>query len=185
VINLVPVGSVAISVLEILAGDLIAHGFSAEVTGRNPIPGPLTAYDPVRRQFLSTAILEAMLGERHIAAGTRARKAQKADRVLAVIDRDLYVPHLNFVFGTAGGRGAVISLTRLRQSFYGCAEDEGLFRTRVLTEAVHELGHTFGLGHCPDPVCVMFFSNSLGDTDRKGPGFCPLCRARLPIAAAL
>ena len=31
-----------------------------------------------------------------------------------------------------------------------------------------------------DPPCVVFFSNSLGDTDKKGFGFCHLCKARFP-----
>jgi len=50
---------------------------------------------------------------------------------------------------------------------------------RAVKEAVHELGHTFGLDHCSDPRCVMHFSNMLADTDRKGREFCPSCRARL------
>jgi archaemetzincin len=185
VIVLVPVGSVRLSVLQTLAGDLTALGFSAEVAVGNPIPVPLAAYDPGRRQFLSTAVLEAALGERRRTGAGRAGRTAKAVRILGVIDRDLYVPRLNYVFGTAGGSGAVISLTRLRQSFYGRTEDEDLFRKRVLTEAVHELGHTFGLVHCPNACCVMYFSNSLGDTDRKGPGFCSACKARLSAAPKL
>ena len=54
------------------------------------------------------------------------------------------------------------------QEFYGLPRDENLFRERALTEAVHELGHTYGLGHCPVSTCVMHFSNSLHDTDLKG-----------------
>jgi len=51
---------------------------------------------------------------------------------------------------------------------------------RALKEAVHELGHLLGLPHCDNPRCIMFFSNTLADTDRKGPGFCPACRGKLP-----
>jgi archaemetzincin len=101
------------------------------------------------------------------------------EKILGIVDHDLYVPELNFVFGEAGRKAAVISLTRLRQSFYLLTEDQNLFHQRVLTEAVHELGHTFGLGHCGNPKCVMFFSNSLMDTDRKGSEFCPACRDKL------
>ncbi|MBI5187681.1 MAG: archaemetzincin family Zn-dependent metalloprotease [Nitrospirae bacterium] len=101
------------------------------------------------------------------------------EKVLGIVDHDLYVPQLNFVFGEAGRKMAVISLTRLRQEFYGLSEDRGLFHKRTLTEAVHELGHTYGLGHCRNPRCVMFFSNSLMDTDRKGPEFCLGCGGRL------
>ncbi len=63
--------------------------------------------------------------------------------------------------------------------FYGLPSNPQLFKERALKEAIHELGHLLGLGHCPNPACVMFFSNSLGDTDRKGPGLCPECRRRL------
>lgn len=96
--------------------------------------------------------------------------------MLGVTDRDLYAGDLNFVFGLAQspGRAAVISLFRLR-----AGADEAGFRARAVKEAVHELGHTLGLPHCPDPACVMHFSNSLADTDRKGAAHCQACRARL------
>lgn len=85
------------------------------------------------------------------------------------------------VFGEAelGGYFAIISLARLRQSFYGLPEDKHLFLERTIKEAVHELGHTYGLSHCPDPECVMHFSNSLMDTDRKKPSFCSRCQIKL------
>jgi archaemetzincin len=102
------------------------------------------------------------------------------ERVLGMIDADCYAPGLNFIFGQAAlhGRVAFIALPRLRPSFYGMAEDPPLFRQRVLTEAVHELGHTWGLTHCPDPHCVMHFSNTLHDTDLKGATFCRRCQDR-------
>jgi len=100
------------------------------------------------------------------------------EKIWGIIDDDLYVPKLNFVFGEAGQRVAIISLTRLRNEFYNLPKDQTLFRKRVLTEGVHELGHTYGLVHCRNPHCVMFFSNSLIDTDVKGPDFCRKCKPR-------
>lgn len=103
------------------------------------------------------------------------------DRVLGVVDVDIFAPGLNFIFGEAdiAGRRAIISLQRLRQEFYGLPRNEKLFRERTVKEAVHELGHTYGLDHCPNPACVMHFSNSLHDTDFKGWNFCSICHRKV------
>ena len=107
-----------------------------------------------------------------------AARPRGEEIILGVTGVDLTAPGLNFVFGLADPRSrvAVISLARLYPEFYGQPRDPSLFKARAVKEAVHELGHLLGLDHCPDPVCVMAFSNSLADTDRKGPGFCRSCR---------
>jgi len=50
---------------------------------------------------------------------------------------------------------------------------------KIPMRAMNELGHTLGLGHCTDPGCVMYFSNSLADTECKGDAYCKRCVARL------
>ena len=57
----------------------------------------------------------------------------------------------------------MLSTARLRVA----AETTDRLRRRAATEAIHELGHTFGLRHCSRPSCVMWFSNTLAETDRK------------------
>jgi archaemetzincin len=92
---------------------------------------------------------------------------------------DLYSGNLNFVFGIAlPFKGFVVSYARL------LSEDRELFLSRVRKEITHEMGHVFGLPHCPDPKCVMHFSNSLMDTDFKSEDFCPSCRRKLEEAMA-
>lgn len=83
----------------------------------------------------------------------------KKDALLGVADVDLYTHSLNFVFGEADpvNRIAVISITRLKPSFYGLQDNDDLILKRAGKEAVHELGHVFDLGHCNQPRCVMFF----------------------------
>ena len=99
--------------------------------------------------------------------------------ILGVTEADLYSPGLNFVFGIANRGRALISTFRLRPEFYSHKGNSEVFRRRVLVEAVHEIGHALGLSHCEYPGCVMYFSNRIGDTDRKGPGFCFRCARAL------
>jgi len=168
-ILLVAIGEVDHKVIETLKYDL-NRVFKKKVLMGKGMPQPDYAFNKKRNQYLSTAILKAMMEKKEYAT---------YEKILGIIDHDLYVPKLNFVFGEASQRVAIISLTRLRNEFYNLPKDQSLFRKRVLTEAVHELGHTYGLRHCGNPHCVMFFSNSLIDTDMKGPAFCQRCKNKL------
>ncbi len=169
-ICLVAMGKVDKDILSFLQSEL-QEVFQKEVKIAKGIKHLDYAYNPKREQYHSSEILEKMKKE----------KFEGCDRVLGVGDVDMYVPSLNFVFGEADfyDRVAVISLVRLRQEYYGLPEDDKLFQERALKEAVHELGHTYDLRHCPDPKCVMHFSNSLKDTDIKSHNFCPQCKSKL------
>ena len=134
------------------------------------------AFDETRGQYKSHAILN----EVHSFV---ARK-EGLNRVLGVVDADIFGPKLSFVFGeaTCPGKAALISLWRLKPEFYGDAPNELLFLERTLKEAVHELGHTLGLEHCPQSLCVMHFSNSILDTDAKQELFCKDCHLQATIS---
>lgn len=169
-ICLAAVGEVDKEILSYMQSEL-EKVFEKEVRLVDNLEHPDYAYNPKRDQYHSTEVLEKLKKE----------KFEGCDRILGIGDVDMYVPSLNFVFGEADfyDRVAVISLIRLRQQYYGQPEDKKLFQERALKEAVHELGHTYGLRHCPDPKCVMHFSNSLKDTDIKSYNFCPSCKSKL------
>jgi archaemetzincin len=110
----------------------------------------------------------------------RARPAS-VERILGVTGRDLFIPVLSFVFGQAqvDGPAAVVSLARISPAFSGLPEDRPLLVARARKEALHELGHTFGLVHCPEALCPMSLSTSVFQVDRKGEAFCASCAALL------
>ncbi len=150
--------------------------FFLPVLWKKAKPIPAAAFNPERQQFLGSFFLRDLLKEK-----------QHGDIVLGIVPYDLYEPDLNFVFGVASSftKTAVISTYRLHNSFYGLPEDFSLFVDRTTKEAVHEIGHTLGLGHCPNPECVMHFSNSIQDTDRKSYYFCPVCYEKVKKAIGI
>jgi len=146
----------------------MANIFSPVSMHGEPLPVPQKAYVPARGQYLAHPFLEVLA--HHVPSGTHG---------LALVDLDLFVPRLNFIFGLAQiGGHALVALPRLRQSFYGLPNNPSLYFQRVIKEALHELGHVLGLHHC-NHHCVMRFSNTLHDTDRKPAAYCPSCLARL------
>ena len=72
---------------------------------------------------------------------------------------------------------AIVSLARLRQEFYGLPPNAELLAARARKEVLHELGHTFGLVHCPEVDCTMSLSTNVRQLDLKGSGYCTDCRA--------
>jgi archaemetzincin len=135
------------------------------------LPGLDSAYDPKRNQYGSIPTLEWL---------ARVRPAE-ADKLLAVTERDLFIPVLTFVYGHAqlGGRVAVVSLARLRQEFYGLPPSRPALLERAVKEALHEAGHMFGLAHCKELKCVMSLATNVRQIDSKGMAFCARCAARV------
>jgi archaemetzincin len=132
------------------------------------------AFDPGRCQHLSTAILQRM----------ESLALDPETRLLGVTGLDLYIPVLTFVFGEAQLEGcrALVSFHRLREEFYGLPPNEQLLRTRLTKEAVHELGHTFGLRHCHDWQCVMASTHDVERLDLKEGEFCRACLEKAALS---
>ncbi len=171
-IHLQPVGDrVELEMLDRVSATL-ARVFEVSCHVRGERLDARLAFDPVRRQYFSTAILQQLVP---LAAG------DEEIRLLGVTEHDLFVPVLTFVFGEAqlDGRCGLVSLHRLREEFYGMPSSGVLLEERAVKEAIHELGHTFGLRHCLDWSCAMASTHAVERLDLKRAGLCADCTRRI------
>jgi len=168
ILSLVPVGHVEREHLELL-GERLALRLQVACLIQPPWQNGEFAYNRARGQYHSTEILRRLVQDPHT----------ESWRILGVTEVDLYIPILTFVFGEAqlGQAAALVSTHRLRPEFYGMPKDPELLQARLLKEALHELGHTLGLRHCSNYLCVMSSSHSAERIDLKQADFCPACAA--------
>lgn len=169
-IALVPIGSVSEGLLTRLA-KTINETFRTTVSRQALQFDPALAFDSYRNQYNSTMFLSLLLNSSNETDG----------RIVGVTDYDLFVPVLTFIFGEAqlNGRAAVVSSFRLRPEYYGLRVDRALLESRVEKEAIHEIGHTYGLLHCWDATCVMCSSTYAEEIDLKGNTLCQRCMFQL------
>jgi archaemetzincin len=143
---------------------------SVEVAQSPPLDGSF-AFNYSRNQYGSTPILSALV-----------EKFEGFDgKILGLTEGDLFVPVLTYVFGEAqlDGIAAVVSTHRLREEFYGLRANKDVLQTRLAKEAIHELGHTFGMLHCNNRLCVMHSSTGVEEIDLKTERLCADCKERL------
>ena len=136
-------------------------------------------------------------GERYSADSLIGFLAARTNDTLPVIvgftDKDIYTTVRNkdgsikapassyavwgiFGLGYCPGHSAIVSSVRLR-----CADEER-YRRRVRTVTLHELGHNFGLPHCPNPHCIMNDANEkISTVDNAADDYCGSCRKKLSL----
>ena len=167
ILKIVPLGEIDQEIIDFIENE-IKKTFKLTVDSLFPREIPEEAYNPFRMQYDATKILIWL-------------RNKFTSKVLGIIEKDIYADNLNFIFGEAefNGKIAVVSLARLNPEFYREKFDEKLFKERIVKEVFHELGHLFGLEHCKNPKCVMSFSNTILDVDRKSKYFCESCKKKL------
>lgn len=146
----------------------LRNEFQTEVqVYRSPVD-PDFAFHAPRGQYNSTTIL----------SGLEQAFGGRVGKVLGVTKVDLFVPVLTYVFGEGmlGGRSAIVSAWRLDNALYGLPQDKEVYTERIIKEAMHELGHCYGLYHCREFECVMRSSSTIDEIDLKSMHFCDTCR---------
>jgi len=130
------------------------------------------AYNKARRQYLASAILYSL--KNYVPSDGKV--------LVLVVDIDLYEDGFNYIFGQSSGDVCIVSIYRFKPCTKVISQCERkLINERAVKTIIHEIGHSLGLPHCRDEKCVMYFSNWLGDTDKKGKVFCKNCRKILSV----
>ncbi len=169
-IDIVPIGNTKEPYLSFLRQTL-PQVFKIETRIRPHLVDLSAVYDPNRNQYNSSALLFQLIQD----------PPPETLKILGVTELDLFIPIFTFLFGEAqlNGIGALVSTHRLHNKFYGIPDDEELLKIRLLKEAIHELGHTFGLIHCFNLRCVMNTSTYVEDIDQKSAHFCRSCEREI------
>jgi archaemetzincin len=171
-IVVVPMGDIDYSMVNKLASQLVSY-FSVGVDILQGSKIPPEAFNPQRGQYYSTVILSKL----------ELMKSAAGEKMLGLVDEDLYIPSKNYVIGDAdpAGKSAVLSLFRLRRENYEMLDETKVLYSRILKEAVHQIGHLWGFEDCRNPKCVMYATDDIGEVDRKGKKFCDNCLRRVKV----
>jgi archaemetzincin len=169
-IDIVPIGEVEETLVLFLKKSL-SKTFNIETRIRHCHFDLSHVYDPVRNQYNSSGLLLQLISD----------PPPETLKILGITELDLFIPIFTFLFGEAqlNGVAALVSTHRLHNQFYGIPENKELLKHRLLKEAIHELGHTFGLIHCFTLKCVMKSSTYVEEIDQKSLDFCRLCEQKI------
>ena len=170
-VDIVPVGEVPARVKR-EASAALRTVYGCEVSVRPAQSLPEDAYDTSRDQYRAEDFIEL------------ASRIGDGEKTIAVTAKDLYYRRRNYVFGLAylDGSASVVSTNRLQTSSDGGFSQKPaseIFADRVRKEVVHEIGHTLGLEHCENARCVMNFSPTVREVDRKEEALCGTCQRTL------
>jgi len=166
-ITLISYGYIEKNLLEKTA-EAVIREFQCSVSIREGHLDLSEFYDPTRRQYNGNALLKVV----------DSLSIPDSLKTLGIFNVDLFIPILTFIFGQAflGGSSGIASIYRLSNKRYGIIGNDRFLSDRCTKEVIHELGHTFGLIHCPNPTCVMRSSTYVEDIDQKNQNLCAKCR---------
>jgi len=165
-IGVVPFGEVPEIALKVIAAHISAL-FSLPSQILPPLENPEYALDTKRYQYDAGLIIEAL----------GSMDFRDCEKIIGVLDVDLFIPIFTHVFGEAkqGGKVALVSLFRLEKNPDGTSLPASLFYERAVKVALHELGHLFELLHCAHKRCLMHFSGSIEELDAQPLYLCSYC----------
>ena len=189
-INILVLNDIGRSILRYLQKNLVPV-FNNNISVSKHVIVPASFYKIEKKQYDGRKLLG------FLAENLTLKEAKNIN--LAIFDRDLFTGNLDHVFGLASPfpRICVISIIRLHPHFDEdyfqerlkkrkmgkfplsvrrlTGKERTLYYERILKESLHGIGHTMGLVHCDNSLCIMSPSNLLEDIDNKEIRFCRSC----------
>jgi archaemetzincin len=165
-VGVVPLGDIPEFDLQVIVDHIIGcFKLTAQILPRFEPPG--NALDERRLQYNAGIIIETM----------EAMQFGNHDKVIGVLDKDLFIPIFTHVFGEArqGGKCGLVSLYRLAKNPDGSIPPESSINERAAKVALHELGHLLDLLHCERKKCLMHFSGGIDEVDEMPFDLCEYC----------
>jgi len=169
-LRIVPIGNLPKEILDTVINELGDLNIKCRIMSKLDIPQE--SFNHWRKQYNAEIVMN-MLSQ-----SSEIKFIDRSIPSLLLTEADLYYGGLNFVFGLEDPAKscAIVSLARLRTEFYDEKPDRRLLEERVVKEVIHEIGHYLGLDHCQHMDCVMNFSPSVYDVDKKQKNFCDNCK---------
>ena len=168
-IRIIPIGDIQPNILDIITRELNRR-FKSKFILDSKINIPDSSYDKFRDQYNAEMLLNEL-----------EKIKNPNEKIVGVTSYDIYSGDLNFAFGEARKDVAIVSTNRLNPTFYGKPQNFDLLIKRTLKEVIHEIGHMFGLPHCHNHECVMYFANSVSYVDDKKDEFCKECTLKMSM----
>jgi len=160
--------------------------YHVKVDQRKPIPIPKEAYTEIKVPRYRADTLIKKLKE----------KIGKEEYVLGLISEDISVTKYTdyktkeiktpvwkyrdwgiFGLGYCPGHSCIVSSHRLLKN---CSKEQ--FIKRIKNVSCHEIGHNFGLPHCPNPKCIMVdAAETIKTVDQVELYLCDECRNKIGL----
>jgi len=162
-----PIGPFDSTLIEMIAPEIKAQFDNPKIIICKEVPLPKKAYYQPRNRYRAEILLNYLDSIRD----------NKYTKILGLTKQDIsttkgeYPDWGIFGYGALSAGPCIVSTFRLQKN----ASNE-MFKIRFTKVVIHEIGHTFGLPHCPDPMCIMTdYKGTINSLDTSKKEFCNKC----------
>jgi archaemetzincin len=162
-----PLGPFDSSMINLMIPEIKSQFDNPKIVVLKPISLPIKAYYKPRSRYRAEILLEFLDSLRNF----------RYTKIIGLTQTDIsttkgsYEDWGIFGLGAISAGPCIVSTYRLKKN---ATEKE--FNQRFCKVVIHELGHTFGLDHCPAETCIMTdYKGTIKSLDKSEKDFCAKC----------